>query len=174
MFPRICLWNHLVPGFCLLGGFFLSLFIFEKETETERKRGRGRERGRNNLKQAPGSELSAQSLTWAQTHEPQDHDLSPTRSLNPLTYPGAPCLLGVFWSLIRLLCWLSVCSSFLFPPVSVLVVYVFLEIYPFLLHCPICWHIFFHNILMILFMWCWLVFLLSHLWFHLVLSFFSW
>ena len=35
------------------------LLIFEKETE--REHGRGRERGRHNLKQALGSELSAQS-----------------------------------------------------------------------------------------------------------------
>ena len=46
------------------------MFIFEREREREREReteykwGRGRERGRQNLKQAPGSELSAQSLAW--------------------------------------------------------------------------------------------------------------
>ena len=33
----------------------------ERERETARERGRVRERGRQNLKQAPGSELSAQS-----------------------------------------------------------------------------------------------------------------
>ena len=37
------------------------VFIFERERESEQ--GRGRERGRQNLKQAPGSELSAQSQT---------------------------------------------------------------------------------------------------------------
>ena len=39
----------------------------DRERETERERvlvGRGRERKRQNLKQAPGSELSAQGLTW--------------------------------------------------------------------------------------------------------------
>ena len=38
----------------------------ERETETERECewGRGRERGRQNLNQAAGSELSAQSLMW--------------------------------------------------------------------------------------------------------------
>ena len=46
------------------------MFIFERERErerereTEHKRGRGRERGRHNLKQGPGSELSAQSPSW--------------------------------------------------------------------------------------------------------------
>ena len=36
------------------------MFIFERETEC--KQGRGRERETQNLKRAPGSELSAQSL----------------------------------------------------------------------------------------------------------------
>ena len=41
------------------------MFIFESEGETEREQGRGREREREsqNPKQAPGSELSAQSPT---------------------------------------------------------------------------------------------------------------
>ena len=51
--------------------FFLVPFIFEREREREREnenecqRGRGRDRGREtqNLKQAPGSERSAQSPT---------------------------------------------------------------------------------------------------------------
>ena len=45
--------------------FFLSLFIFERETERQRDReqGKGRERETQNPKQAPGSELSAQSPT---------------------------------------------------------------------------------------------------------------
>ena len=40
------------------------MFIFkrETETETEHEQGRGRERETQNLKQAPGSELSAESL----------------------------------------------------------------------------------------------------------------
>ena len=41
---------------------FNVLFIFE--TETEHEQGRGRERETQNPKQAPGSELSAQSLMW--------------------------------------------------------------------------------------------------------------
>ena len=49
--------------------FFNILFIFETERETEHEQGRVREREterqreRKNPKQAPGSELSAQSLT---------------------------------------------------------------------------------------------------------------
>ena len=42
--------------------FFNCLFIFE--TEREQGRGRKRERETQNPKQAPGSKLSAQSLTW--------------------------------------------------------------------------------------------------------------
>ena len=38
--------------------FFFLMFIYFLK-------GRGRERGRQNLKQAPGLELSAQSLTWS-------------------------------------------------------------------------------------------------------------
>ena len=39
----------------------MFLFIFEIETEHEQGRGRERERETQNPKQAPGSELSAQS-----------------------------------------------------------------------------------------------------------------
>ena len=45
--------------------FFNVYYLFwrERETETECKQGRGRERKTQNLKQVPGSKLSAQSLT---------------------------------------------------------------------------------------------------------------
>ena len=39
------------------------MFIFERERERQHEQGRGRETGRQNLKQASGSELSAQSPT---------------------------------------------------------------------------------------------------------------
>ena len=39
--------------------FLLHFFIFERQGETEHEWGRGRERETQNLKQAPGSELSA-------------------------------------------------------------------------------------------------------------------
>ena len=51
-----------LPEICLFFFMFL-MFLFIFETETEHEGGRGRERGRQNLKQAPGSELSAQSPT---------------------------------------------------------------------------------------------------------------
>ena len=44
--------------------FFFNVYFWQRERERERERawaGRGRERGRQNLKQARGSELSAQS-----------------------------------------------------------------------------------------------------------------
>ena len=41
----------------------MFLFTFETETEHEQGRGRERERETQNPKQAPGSELSAQTLT---------------------------------------------------------------------------------------------------------------
>ena len=40
-----------------------NVYLFLRETETEHEWGRGGERETKNLKQAPGSELSAQSLT---------------------------------------------------------------------------------------------------------------
>ena len=62
--------KHSTPDlfWCSFSNFFLCvrvcyLFLRERERERERQRewGRGRERGRQNLKQVPGSELSAQS-----------------------------------------------------------------------------------------------------------------
>ena len=57
--------------------FFKCLFIFEREKVTEHKPGRGREWGKQNLKQASGSELPAEPnvgleptnreiMTWAE------------------------------------------------------------------------------------------------------------
>ena len=50
------------------GAFNVYSFLRERqrETETEREQGRGREKEREtqNPKQAPGSELAAQSLMW--------------------------------------------------------------------------------------------------------------
>ena len=49
---------------------FKIIFIFEREREREYEQGRGRERETESMKQAPGSEPSAQS---------------PTRGWNPRT-----------------------------------------------------------------------------------------
>ena len=43
---------------------FISERERERETETENEWGKGRESETQNPKQAPGSESSAQSLTW--------------------------------------------------------------------------------------------------------------
>ena len=53
-----------VCNFVLILNFFEHfIFIMEIQRDTEHEQGRGRDRGRQNLKQAPGSELSAQSPT---------------------------------------------------------------------------------------------------------------
>ena len=44
--------------------FFKSLFIFERERQSITRGGAERERETQNVKQAPDSELSAQSPTW--------------------------------------------------------------------------------------------------------------
>ena len=72
--------------------FFKHLFIFERETERDRERNRTqaregqRERETQNRKQAPGSQLSAQSPRGARTHKRKSR--SPT--LNWWSHPGAP------------------------------------------------------------------------------------
>ena len=64
------------------------MFIFERERV---RAGEGqRERETQNLKQAPGSELSAQARHGAGTHKLSDYDLSRSRMLNCLSHPGAP------------------------------------------------------------------------------------
>ena len=58
------------------------MFIYFWETEQELGAGGSKERETRNSKQAPGSELSTQSLTWGSNHEPWDHDLSRSWMLN--------------------------------------------------------------------------------------------
>ena len=41
----------------------------QRDRETEHEQGRGRQRETQNPKQAPGSELSAQSLMWGSNSE---------------------------------------------------------------------------------------------------------
>ena len=58
----------------------MFLFSFLRETDrdraTENEQGMDRERETQNLKQAPGSELSAQSRLRGLTHGPRDRDLA--------------------------------------------------------------------------------------------------
>lgn len=101
--PRIFFWSCLCYCFKLWvyayfhgWQFYLLLFLmfsFKREREKECERERGRERRRQNLKQAPGSYLSAQSLT--QGFELKNHEImtwAQVKSwiLNRLSHPGAP------------------------------------------------------------------------------------
>ena len=60
--------THPTSFFFFFDFFLMFYFIFERERERERDRQNvsrgGAERETQNLKQAPGSELSAHSLTW--------------------------------------------------------------------------------------------------------------
>ena len=78
--------------------FFFYIYSFLKETE--HKWGRGRERGRQNPRQAPGSELSAQS---------------PTRGLNSIQVPShSPALLTSAFSLPPAGIWVLQALVYLF------------------------------------------------------------
>ena len=70
--------------------YFCTLIYFW-ETETECEWGRGRERGRHRT-QSRLQALSCQHRAWhgARTHEPWDHDLSRSWTLNRLSHPGTP------------------------------------------------------------------------------------
>ena len=88
--------THVPFYFCCLTLYFLFiflkmfLFIFETERDRAWAGERQRERKTQNLKQAPGSELSAQAWHGAQTHGLWDHDLSWSGMFNRLSHPGAP------------------------------------------------------------------------------------
>ena len=49
---------------CFFFLIFFNVYLFLRQRETEHEQERVRERETQNLKQAPGSELSAQSPTW--------------------------------------------------------------------------------------------------------------
>ena len=91
-----------------LGFFFKRLFIFERETECKQRKDREREREMQNLKQAPGSGLSAQSRCRAWTPRPWDHDLSQSWTLNQLSHPGTSGIFH-FWYVISV-GFVSFCS----------------------------------------------------------------
>ena len=86
------------PYLLLSSCAFLILLMFvyfwerdkerESDRETEGEQGRDTERGRHNPKQAPGSELSAKSPTWASNS--QIVRSWPELTLNRLNHPGAP------------------------------------------------------------------------------------
>ena len=75
--------------------FFLNFLMFIYFWETKRMSGGGREKEREgDTESKAGSRLQAVSTEpsrcGAQTHEPWGHDLSQSRTLNPLSHPGAP------------------------------------------------------------------------------------
>ena len=85
----------------LLSIFYSSIFVkclffffFERERETECEQGRGRERGRHRIQsrhQALSCQHRARCRAW--THEPGDHDLRWSWTVNRLSHPGAPIIL---------------------------------------------------------------------------------
>ena len=69
---------------------FFNVYFWERE-----RMGVGeaqRERTTQNLKQTPGSELSAESLTWG----PNPQTMSQSQTPNRLSHPGVPDLYGAF------------------------------------------------------------------------------
>ena len=60
-FLRPLFYSGFIAALRRLPGSFIYLFIFERERQSTSKGGAERERETQNLKQAPGSELSAQN-----------------------------------------------------------------------------------------------------------------
>ena len=78
--------------------FLTFIHFWETETECERRGGR-KKRETQNLKQAPGSKLSAQSpTTWGSELVPWDHDLNQSYTLNQLRHPGTPVVVTLKWA----------------------------------------------------------------------------
>ena len=75
---------------------FFLMFIFEGERDRTWQGERKGERETQNMKQVPGSKLSAKSRYGAWTHKTRDHDLSWSQMLNQLSHPGAPCHACIF------------------------------------------------------------------------------
>ena len=69
----------------------MFICVWERERQTECEQGRGRERGRHRIQsrlQPLSCQHRARRRAW--THEPWDHDLSWSQTLNQLSHPGAP------------------------------------------------------------------------------------
>ena len=66
------------------------MFILERERELEHEWGKGKERGRHRIRSRL-QVLSCQHRAQhgAQTHEPQDHDLSQSWTFNQQNHPDA-------------------------------------------------------------------------------------
>ena len=115
------------------------MFIFERERACAWVREQQRKREKQNLKQAPGSELSAQSLVWAQTHKPWDHDLA---KVGRLTYWTTQVPQGI-------LCFFSTPASILTIMVpnsssDILLISVLINAVAVISSCSFFWGKFFH------------------------------
>ena len=64
--------------------YFLNVYFWERE----QARGKGRERGRQ--RDAKWALHWQESSMWVWSHEPWDHDLSQSCTLNWLSHPGTP------------------------------------------------------------------------------------
>ena len=92
---------------------FVNVYFWERERERERaservpEQGRGREkRETQNLKQAPGSNLSAQNPMWGSNPQTGESWPEVMSVLNRVSHPGTPLLFSVYWSftsLVRLI-----------------------------------------------------------------------
>ena len=70
---------------------FFNIYFLERERQSKAREGQ-RERETQNQKQAPGSELSAQSLKQGLKPQTVRSWPSRSRSLNQLSHPGAPTI----------------------------------------------------------------------------------
>ena len=96
----------------------MFMYFWERQRQTVSGVGAERERETSNLKPAPGSELSAQSLMRGSNSPAVDHDLSRSRTLNWLSHPSAPkyfksltILINVLLHLIGVLTWISLMTN---------------------------------------------------------------
>ena len=80
----------ILPFFFFFNFFFQRLFIFETERHIAWTGEGQRKRETQNRKQAPGSEPSAQSLTWGSNSRTARSWPGWSRRLNRLRHPGAP------------------------------------------------------------------------------------
>ena len=121
---------------------FLLMFIYY--WETEREQGRGRVRGRHRI----GSRLQAPSCQHgapcgAQTHKPQDHDLSRSRTLDRLSHPGTHVKV-IFYDYINILMYIShvsyICITIMFIFLLVLKE-IKMEVFPWVLGFVLLWEV---------------------------------
>ena len=85
-----------LPSPFLKKKFFFNVYLFLRQRETEQERGRVRERETQNLKQAPGSELSAQSPTRGSNSRTARSWPEPKSFAQPTEPPRSPAALPFY------------------------------------------------------------------------------